>query len=204
MRKSIKNNDFKTPFKFPQSNVSEKKEQASQETLSYKSVKYSVTYPAKRAKIDSSNKDNNLSNVENSNNEELPHKKLKVLKERNTNDVSPDISNKKFSNIRPTVSFSQSLKKFSRPFKIPTFIRQIENGQRKSQVGVLHKLPTAVKPLHNPKAENTIILYDPMDDVDNLQENIKRKDKSVAEILGTKNPDNMKVPVIVGMLYIIF
>lgn len=203
MRKSIKNNDFKTPFKFPQSNVSDKNEQASQETLPYKSVKYSVTYPAKRTKIDISNKDKNLSNVEDSNNEELPHKKLKVLKERNTNDVSPETSNK-FNYIRPTFSFSQSLKKFSRPFKIPTFIRQLENGQRKPQVGAQHKFSTAVKPAHDPKAENAIILYDPMDDIDNLQENIKRKDKSVAEILGTKNPDNMKVPVIVGKIYIEF
>ncbi|PKC70895.1 hypothetical protein RhiirA1_499284 [Rhizophagus irregularis] len=196
MRKSIKNNDFKTPFKFPRSNVADKKEQASQETLSYKSVKYSVTYPAKRAKIDISNKDKNISNVEGSNNEKLPHKKLKVLKERNTNDVSPENSNK-FNYVRPTFSFSQSLKKFSRPFKIPTFIRQLENGQRKSQVGTLHKFPTAVKPAHDPKAQNAIILYDPLDDLDNLQENIKGKDKSVAEILGTKNPDNMKIPVIV-------
>ncbi|GBB91501.1 hypothetical protein RclHR1_18830001 [Rhizophagus clarus] len=195
MRKSIKNNDFKTPFKFPQSNVSEKKEHASQETLSYKSVKYSVTYPAKRAKIDSSSRDN-LSNVKDSNNEELPHKKLKVLKERNTNDVSSETSNKTFSYTRPTFSSSLSLKKFSRPFKIPTFIGQID-GQRKPQVGTQHKFPTVAKPIHNPKAENAIILYDPMDDVDNLQENIKWKDKSVAEILGTKNPDNMKVPVIV-------
>ncbi|POG80389.1 putative dna repair and recombination protein rad54 protein [Rhizophagus irregularis DAOM 181602=DAOM 197198] len=167
MRKSIKNNDFKTPFKFPRSNVADKKEQASQETLSYKSVKYSVTYPAKRAKIDISNKDKNISNVEDSNNEKLPHKKLKVLKERNTNDVSPENSNK-FNYVRPTFSFSQSLKKFS-----------------------------PVKPAHDPKAQNAIILYDPLDDLDNLQENIKGKDKSVAEILGTKNPDNMKIPVIV-------
>ncbi|RGB44082.1 P-loop containing nucleoside triphosphate hydrolase protein [Rhizophagus diaphanus] len=196
MRKSIKNNDFKTPFKLPRSNVTDKKEQASQETLSYKSVKYSVTYPAKRVKIDISNKDKNISNVEDSNNEKLPHKKLKVLKERNTNDVSPENSNK-FNYVRPTFSFSQSLKKFSRPFKIPTFIRQLENGQRKPQVGTLHKFPTAVKPAHDPKAQNAIILYNPMGDLDNLQENIKGKDKSVAEILGTKNPDNMKVPVIV-------
>ncbi len=199
MRKN-KNNDFKTPFKFPRSNVSEKKEQAPQETLSYRSVKYSVTYPAKRTKIDSNN-----SNVE----DELSHKKLKVLKERNTNDELPEtFSLDKFNYPRPTFAFSQSLKKLSRPFKIPTFIKQIENsnsqnGQRNSRLGTC-KPSTVAKPVHDPKAENTIILYDPMDEADHLQENIKRKDRSVAEILGTKNSANMKVHVIVGMIYFEF
>ncbi|RIA97370.1 DNA repair protein rhp54 [Glomus cerebriforme] len=209
MRKSIKNNDFKTPFRFPQSTVSEK-EQVPQETLPYRSVKYSVTYPAKRTKITkiyNSNKNSgllslgkkdNFSNVEDSNNEELPHKKLKVLKERNTSDKLSETSSLNGNDyIRPILPPSQSLKKLSRPFKVPTFIRQVENfkdGQRKPQLGTCHKPSTVAKLA---KVENAIILYDPVDDTDHLEENIKKKDRSVAEILGTKNPENTKVPVIV-------
>jgi hypothetical protein len=203
MRKSIKNSDFKTPFKFPRSNVSEKKEQPPRETLPYKSVKHSAIYPEKRVKIDVNSSSLRFfgknARAEDSNDDELPHKKSNVLQEKNTNDKLLESSD----HIRPTFSLSKSLKKLSRPFKVPTFIRQIENGNSQNQderrhphLGTWHKSPTVVKPVHDPNAENAIVLYDP----DHLQENIK-KDRSVAAILGSKNPDDVKkVPVIVGMI----
>ncbi|CAG8456885.1 6988_t:CDS:10 [Funneliformis caledonium] len=182
MRKS-KNNDFKTPFIVPQ------------DSLPFKSIKYSVTYPAKRNKIDDSvknsrllkplGKNNVVSDAED--NIELPHKKPK---EGNFNDNLPVSSPpKKISCISSTFS----LKKLSRPFKVPTFIRNVEphNGQQRP---LSHKHLAFVRPAHNPKAENAIILYDPLD---NKDQDIKKKDKSVAEILGTKNPANQEVPVIV-------
>src|SRR5687767_10628953 len=118
MRKNIKNSDFKTPFKVPQEN------------LPFKSVKCSVTYPAKRTKIDNSDKNsrhlkpfgknNNLSDAEDNN--ELPHKKPK---EKNFEDKLPDSPPNKIGCISSAFLFGQPLKKFSRPFKVPTFIRHV-------------------------------------------------------------------------------
>ena len=133
---------------------------------------------------------------------------VRVLKEKNTNDKLPEDSPplNKINCISPTFSFSQSLKKLSRPFKVPTFIRQVENSKdgKHPQLGTWHKPLTVAKPVHDPKAENAIILYDPADDIDHSQENIKKKDRSVAEILEAKNEANKKVPVIVGTMILIY
>src|SRR6266542_936989 len=104
MRKS-KNSDFKTPFKVPQ------------ESLPFKSVKHSVTHPAKRTKIDNSDKNsrylkpfeknNNLSDTEDN---ELPHKKPK---EKNSEDKLPDSPPNKIGCISSAFLLGHSLKKFS-------------------------------------------------------------------------------------------
>ncbi|CAG8767338.1 3361_t:CDS:2, partial [Acaulospora morrowiae] len=87
---------------------------------------------------------------------------------------------------------------------VPTFINKPpvefdQGGLRKRLclAGIRRRVVSG--PLHDPNAPNAIVLYDPNDDeeVKPKQEEIKTKNKSVADILGFKNEANKIVHVVV-------